>query len=113
HMIYPKVNMCTDPSCPGHGHLLRLWESPKHEVFFTLSQGVYEGFAVHLNCRKCSAIYYPSYVIRDNVCEYYNGIPEFIQIAEHIYMEHTLLEHFTMLSVWDSIVLTFSHNTYI
>ncbi|KAH9898586.1 hypothetical protein C8Q73DRAFT_640322 [Cubamyces lactineus] len=103
-MIYPKVNICTDPTCPSHGQLLRIWDKPKHVVFFSLAHGVYEGFAVHMHCRKCPAVYYPNYVVRGGIREYYDGIPDFVQVSDHKYVERVLLEHFTMLSVlsWTS-----------
>lgn len=53
---------------------------------------------------ECKAVYYPNYVARDDVRQYYPGIPDFIQVSNHKYVERAVLEHFTMLSVlsWTS-----------
>lgn len=59
---------------------------------------------VHRPCTECKALYYPNYVVRDDVRQYYAGIPDYIQVSGHKYIEHAVLEHFTMLSVlsWTS-----------
>ncbi|EIW51585.1 uncharacterized protein TRAVEDRAFT_137153 [Trametes versicolor FP-101664 SS1] len=103
-MLYPATTVCTDPSCPSHGRVLRLWEDPKRVTMFSLASGVFEGFAVATSCRKCRATYYPNYVVRGDVRQYYEGIPDYVQVADHTYIENALLEHFTMLSVlsWTS-----------
>ncbi|OJT05657.1 hypothetical protein TRAPUB_3516 [Trametes pubescens] len=53
---------------------------------------------------ECRAVYYPNYVARDGVRQYYEGIPDFFQVSGHKYIQRAILEHFTMLSVlsWTS-----------
>ncbi len=53
---------------------------------------------------ECKALYYPNYVVHDGVRQYYDGIPEYIQVSGHKFIERQVLEHFTMLSVlsWTS-----------
>ncbi|OJT02627.1 hypothetical protein TRAPUB_6808 [Trametes pubescens] len=53
---------------------------------------------------ECKALYYPNYVVHDGVRQYYDDIPEYIQVSGHKFIERQVLEHFTMLSVlsWTS-----------
>ena len=57
-MIYPRTTVCTDPLCPANGRVLRLYDNPKRVVLFSLADGVYEGYAVHLKCTsECQSHY--------------------------------------------------------
>ncbi|KAI0683140.1 hypothetical protein C8T65DRAFT_749763 [Cerioporus squamosus] len=104
-MLFPETRMCTHSGCPDPGEgLLRWKEAPKKVVLFTMADGVQEGLAVHLHCHKCNTVYFPNYSAREEVRQYYEGVPAFIQVSDHNYVERSVLEHFTMLSVlsWTS-----------
>ncbi|KAI0357589.1 hypothetical protein OH77DRAFT_1476350 [Trametes cingulata] len=103
-ILFPPTRTCTDPSCSAHGDLLRMWVAPRKVSIFTHHLGVYEGYAISLTCKGCRAVYYPNYVTRSNVRQYYSGIPAFVQVSGHKYIQRSVLEHFTMLSVlsWTS-----------
>lgn len=49
-------------------------------------------------------MYYPNYAVQDDLRRYYEGVPEYIQVSHHKYIQRSVLEHFTMLSVlsWTS-----------
>lgn len=53
---------------------------------------------------ECGSNYHPNYVVRDDVRQYYAGVPAFIQVSGHKYIEQAVLAHFTTLSVlsWTS-----------
>lgn len=59
---------------------------------------------VLISAIECKALYYPNYVVRDEIRQYYAGVPEYIQVSGRKYIERAVLEHFTMLSVlsWTS-----------
>lgn len=59
---------------------------------------------IHRPRIECKALYYPNYAVRDDVRQYYAGIPDYIQVSGHKYIERAMLKHFTMLSVlsWTS-----------
>ncbi len=60
---------------------------------------------LHANtCVECKTVYYPNYSARDELRQYYEGVPAFIQVSDHSYVERHVLEHFTVLSVlsWTS-----------
>jgi hypothetical protein len=52
----------------------------------------------------CKARYYPNYVVRDGVRNYYDNIPDAIQVGEHQYVERSVLNLFIhlMLISWTS-----------
>ncbi|KAH9896557.1 hypothetical protein C8Q73DRAFT_744583 [Cubamyces lactineus] len=104
HMLYPETYVCTIPSCPGHGTLLRLWDAPTRVQVFTAANGVYDAYAVQLSCGRCKAVYHPNYIVRSGKRQYYGGIPDFVQVSGHKYVDQAVLEHFTSLSVlsWTS-----------
>ncbi|EIW54552.1 uncharacterized protein TRAVEDRAFT_132523, partial [Trametes versicolor FP-101664 SS1] len=99
NMLYPEVCVCTNPHCNHHGQLLRMWDLPTRVQVFTLTKGAYDTYSVQLTCKGCHLIYYPNYVVIGSVCQYYIGIPDFIQVSGHKYIARDMLEHFTTLSV--------------
>ncbi|KAI0336345.1 hypothetical protein GY45DRAFT_1393616 [Cubamyces sp. BRFM 1775] len=104
HTLYPETRTCTNPHCTAHDQLLRLWELPTRVQVFTLRDGVRDACAVHLTCRSCKTVYYPNYAVHDTIRQYYTGIPDYIQVSGHRYIESSVLAHFTTLSVlsWTS-----------
>ncbi|KAI9065728.1 hypothetical protein FKP32DRAFT_1602199 [Trametes sanguinea] len=62
---------CIDPLCPGHGHVLWLWECPTLVQVFTLSEGVYNALAIHLTCNRCIS---PQICSSGDARQYYAGI---------------------------------------
>ncbi|RDX47181.1 hypothetical protein OH76DRAFT_1354889 [Lentinus brumalis] len=103
-MLFPTTQVCTNSQCINPEGLLRWKEEPKKVVLFTMADGVQEGLAVSLHCHKCKTVYFPNYSARDEIRQYYGGVPAFIQVSDHSYVEHHVLEHFAMLSVlsWTS-----------
>jgi hypothetical protein len=58
----------------------------------------------HGSLPGCKSRYYPNYIVRDGVRNYYNEIPDAIQVGEHQYVERTVLNLFInlMLISWTS-----------
>ncbi|RPD72710.1 hypothetical protein L226DRAFT_511398 [Lentinus tigrinus ALCF2SS1-7] len=103
-MLFPPAQVCMNSECLGHGKLLRWKDDPKRITLFTFSEGVQDALAVQLQCYRCGTVYYPNYTAYQGIRRYYAGLPEFVQVSDHKYVERTVLEHFTMLSVlsWTS-----------
>ena len=123
-MLFPTPMTCHNSKCLRPDGLLRWKEDPKRVVLFMMAEGVQEGYAVQLYCSgeyfmnmfvllpvqavslECRTVYYPNYSAHNDVQvrHYYEGIPEYIQVSNHHYVQRSVLEHFTMLSVlsWTS-----------
>jgi hypothetical protein len=58
----------------------------------------------HAGLPGCKSRYYPNYVVRDGVWNYYGEIPDAIQVGEHQYVEQAVLNLFInlMLISWTS-----------
>ncbi|TFK78421.1 hypothetical protein K466DRAFT_579374 [Polyporus arcularius HHB13444] len=92
-MLFPTTQVCTNSQCINPEGLLRWKEEPKKVVLFTMAD-VSSVFCAILwlanPCLECKT--------------YYGCVPAFIQVSDHSYVEHHVLEHFAMLSVlsWTS-----------
>ncbi|KAF8175739.1 hypothetical protein K438DRAFT_1727646 [Mycena galopus ATCC 62051] len=102
-MLFPPTYYCTTDGCVNSG-LLCDKDTASNVVLYTLSDGACPTFAHHLSCSGCKARYYPNYVMRDGVRNYYNKIPDTIQVGEHQYIERAVLNLFInlMLISWTS-----------
>ncbi|KAJ7739196.1 hypothetical protein B0H16DRAFT_1891141 [Mycena metata] len=82
--------------CNGLVTVLRVLP-PYSSVQYTLSDGACATFANHLSCSECKARYYPNYMVRNGIRNYYEHIPKDIQVCEHQYVERTVLNLFINL----------------
>ncbi|KAL1937192.1 hypothetical protein VTO73DRAFT_14465 [Trametes versicolor] len=99
HMLYPPTHVCLQPQC-ARRTLLRRKDDLRTVTVFTLNNGVYDAFSVHLYCRTCHSNYHHNFVVQAGVRIYYGGVPDVIQVSEHKFVERRVLELFTALSLY-------------
>ncbi|KAI0311184.1 hypothetical protein OF83DRAFT_1069232 [Amylostereum chailletii] len=92
-MFYPPVRHCT--KCQS---LLKL-PSRVPIVFFSKHGGARAGYSTSLSCPVCKIRYYHNYYTEDKAQCYYGGLPDVIQIEDHAFLETTLCELFTTLTL--------------
>ncbi|KAH6907643.1 hypothetical protein BKA70DRAFT_1104746 [Coprinopsis sp. MPI-PUGE-AT-0042] len=89
--------------CQSHGshdpNVLTLTEPASHRAsLFTLDRGALPVYTTSLYCRACHRRYYHNYVVHANPAvnsrTYYPGVPDVLQVAEHFFVDVTLLELF-------------------
>ncbi|KAG1908003.1 uncharacterized protein F5891DRAFT_938956 [Suillus fuscotomentosus] len=92
--LYLPVKTCTNPDCTAwqHGTLLKK-EEQRRVVVFTHSEGARPGWTVHVKCRECNTNYHFNYSVKDQLRTYYNGIPQYIQVLDHQFVELNLAMH--------------------
>ena len=78
-------------------------------IVFTLADGAHPAWSVHLKCRRkspalsahhasidqlfhvvCHTNYHNNYSVQAGIRTYYPGVPPFIQVGEHQFMQHNL-----------------------
>ncbi|EKM50854.1 uncharacterized protein PHACADRAFT_165508 [Phanerochaete carnosa HHB-10118-sp] len=72
----------------------------RHVILFTFDKGVILGYSVHLYCDQCNTNFHHNYTVKDGVCTYYSGVPEFLQAGEHHFVERKLV------NLWIHLILT-------
>lgn len=105
--FYPPTKTCTNPECASwqKGSLLKK-EEQCEVIAFTLADGVQPAWSVHLKCRckffvlhhslvdslkpVCHTNYHNNYSVCAGVHTYYPGVPRFIQVGEHQFVQHEL-----------------------
>lgn len=119
--LYPPSLTCpNDLSCKD---LPRLEETDrKNIVVFTHADGPVPGYATSLYCRgggctqrydraethvhysACSTTFHNNYAVNSSRREYYTGVPKYIQVADHVYVEDRVINQFisSMLLAWTS-----------
>ncbi|KAG2339706.1 hypothetical protein BDR05DRAFT_891416, partial [Suillus weaverae] len=77
--LYPPVKTCINHDCTAwqHGTLLKK-EEQCCVVIFT---------------HKCNTNYQSNYSIKDQLCTYYGGIPQHIQVSDHQFIKLNLVMH--------------------
>ncbi|KAL1952122.1 hypothetical protein VTO73DRAFT_1271 [Trametes versicolor] len=101
--LYPSKRKCDNPHCTEQ-RLLRHKSSPVKVTLFTLGEGVFDVWEVHLHCGDCDTEYYCDHSVCGGVRTYYPGLPDIVQVADHTFTERALLEHCLKLSLlsWTS-----------
>ncbi|KIO26173.1 hypothetical protein M407DRAFT_74824 [Tulasnella calospora MUT 4182] len=101
--LHPPQFHCTnDVSCDIR-HRIREAEQ-KRIVVYTRMHGALPGSETKLYCRNCHTVYYHNYSTHKGQRRYYGGIPEYIQVANHVFLERDLIERFalSMTLAWTS-----------
>ncbi|KIO18482.1 hypothetical protein M407DRAFT_83864 [Tulasnella calospora MUT 4182] len=77
----------------------------KRIVAYTRMYGALPGYETKLYCRDCRTVYYSNYSVHGGQRRYYGGVPDYIQVANHVFLERELIEHFTlsMALAWTSV----------
>ncbi|KAH6894824.1 hypothetical protein BKA70DRAFT_1319560 [Coprinopsis sp. MPI-PUGE-AT-0042] len=87
--LYPPNKSCTNSLCPKQGATLRE-AFPTDIVVYTHSDGAQRGRHVRYYCRGCHTSYNNNYSVQDEERTYYSGTPQFLQVADHHYVETSL-----------------------
>ncbi|KAH6894811.1 hypothetical protein BKA70DRAFT_1375758 [Coprinopsis sp. MPI-PUGE-AT-0042] len=96
----PPIRSCLTDGCPQSSHnpnVLTLTEPASHRAsLFTLDRGALPVYTTSLY--SCHRRYYHNYVVHANPDvnsrTYYPGVPDVLQVAEHFFVDVTLLELF-------------------
>ncbi|EDR00638.1 uncharacterized protein LACBIDRAFT_333942 [Laccaria bicolor S238N-H82] len=83
--------------------ILTLGEPVTHQAtLFTLTSGALPIYTTSLYCRKCKRRYHHNYIVHNssNTRTYYGDVPDVIQVAQHFFIESSLLEFFANTKVF-------------
>ncbi|KAF8196942.1 hypothetical protein BJ912DRAFT_846451 [Pholiota molesta] len=71
-------------------------------TLFTLREGALPVFTTSWKCTACRKRYYSNYYIDPDTDSrvYYEGVPAYIQVSQHVYMDAPLLEFFATTNVF-------------
>ncbi|KJA20097.1 hypothetical protein HYPSUDRAFT_68700 [Hypholoma sublateritium FD-334 SS-4] len=102
YTIYPPNNICVNSKCTN-GRILKKAKS-RRIVVYTLDKGVQPAWAVTLYCPDCNSTYHNNFVVQDKYRTYYHGLPHYIEVGEHRYIEDRLAKMWInhMLVAWVS-----------
>ncbi|KAG2354605.1 hypothetical protein BDR07DRAFT_1305413 [Suillus spraguei] len=100
--LYPPSKYCTNSDCPKTAALK--WAEPRQIIIHTLDQGTLPAWAVHLSCDKCHRHYHYNYVVHSSAQHrtYYPGVPDYLQVAEHQFVDIRLAKLWTNLHLLGS-----------
>jgi hypothetical protein len=71
----------------------------RQTVVYTLDKGVRPAWSIHLYCEDCHTNYQYEFSVNQGVRTYYGGIPKYIQVGEHQFVERKLV------GMWISLML--------
>ncbi|KAJ3524994.1 hypothetical protein NMY22_g10758 [Coprinellus aureogranulatus] len=86
--LFPPSQFCTNVRCDYRQPLKR--QIHKFGVIYTRANGAQLGHHVHLYCHRCNTSYHNNYSIQDDKRTYYPGVPEYLQVAQHHFVEKEL-----------------------
>ncbi|KAF8168760.1 hypothetical protein BJ912DRAFT_1025727 [Pholiota molesta] len=89
--IFPMNNHCSTPTCQNLGIPLKK-ETARRIVVYTLASGVQPAWEVRLYCAKCNTNYHNNFSVCQGTRTYYSGIPLFVQVGNHQYIERKIIE---------------------
>ncbi|THU87679.1 hypothetical protein K435DRAFT_821866 [Dendrothele bispora CBS 962.96] len=103
YTVYPPSLFCTNTSGCDRTTPLKQ-EKMRQVVLFTLTDGVQPAWAVNLVCPNCNTSYHNNFSVNSTVRTYYEGIPRYIQVGEHQFVEERLADSWIgmMLLGWFS-----------
>lgn len=123
HHMYPPNRVCTTPDCPrfhSSNTVKMLTEPVTHKAtLFTLREGSLPIYTTSFYCRGgffqlhpdvrlrkyalgCNRRYHHNYSVhnKSGSRDYYGGVPQYIQVAKHFFMDAPLLEFFANCKVF-------------
>ncbi|KAF8801527.1 hypothetical protein BYT27DRAFT_7114765 [Phlegmacium glaucopus] len=100
--LYPPNNTCPNQDCPNENPLKK--EYQQKAVVYTQAAGAQPAWNIHTYCPDCCTSYFNNYAVWKGTRRYYPGIPEYIQVGEHQYVESILIHRWRidMLFGWFS-----------
>ncbi|KAJ7939533.1 hypothetical protein B0H13DRAFT_1941214, partial [Mycena leptocephala] len=95
--LYPPSHECTNSMCNRVNPLKKA--ECRQAVVYTLDKGVRPAWSIHLYCEDCHTNYQYEFSVNQGVRTYYGGIPKYIQVGEHQFVERKLV------GMWISLML--------
>ncbi|KAI0051230.1 hypothetical protein FA95DRAFT_1485797 [Auriscalpium vulgare] len=96
--FYPPHFHCINPLCGGRQPALRKQQA-RQVVAFTLADGARPAWAINLYCHHCHTTYHHNFYLHAGQRIYYAGIPDFLQVGEHQFVDSGLAALWTDLMV--------------
>jgi hypothetical protein len=104
-IIHPRSDLCMNGDCPNVVPLKK--ETQQKAVVYTQDIGVQPAWYIHVYCPStfrsqlsnlnphkaviaCKTSYHNNYSVCDGTRTYYAGVPTYLQVGEHQFVEHTL-----------------------
>ncbi|KAJ7936288.1 hypothetical protein B0H13DRAFT_1946806, partial [Mycena leptocephala] len=97
HCLIPPSHECTNSMCNRVNPLKKA--ECRQAVVYTLDKGVRPAWSIHLYCEDCHTNYQYEFSVNQGVRTYYGGIPKYIQVGEHQFVERKLV------GMWISLML--------
>ncbi|KAJ7302926.1 hypothetical protein DFH08DRAFT_640378, partial [Mycena albidolilacea] len=95
--LYPPSHECTNSMCNCVNPLKKA--ECQQAVVYTLDKGVRPVWSIHLYCEDCHTNYQYESSVNQSVRKYYGGIPKYIQVGKHQFVEWKLV------GMWISLML--------
>jgi hypothetical protein len=95
--LYPPDSHCTNPACPTTKTLKKAEQ--RQVIIYTLDKGVRPSWEVHLSCEACLTNYQHNFSVKAGIRTYYGGVPDYIKVGDHQYVERRLA------AMWISMML--------
>ncbi|KAJ7114481.1 hypothetical protein C8R44DRAFT_630206 [Mycena epipterygia] len=104
--LYPPNTHCINPECAENPKPLKKAQ-PRQVMIYTLDKGVRPLWEVHLSCESCLTNYHHNFSIWADVRSYYGGVPDYLKVGDHQYVERRLAGMWTsmMLLAWSVYIL--------
>ncbi|KAJ7185334.1 hypothetical protein C8R46DRAFT_981891 [Mycena filopes] len=99
-LAYNDASLSHQTYCANHRddeNILTLVEPLTYKAtLFTLQYGALPIYTTSLYCRSCKTRYYHNYQVHKgtSIRTYYGGVPDVVQVAQHFFIESSLLELF-------------------
>lgn len=94
YVLYPPMKVCVNQECIAMQRATPLKkDEPRRVVVFTQAFGARCAWSVHLKCRSCNTNYHHNYAVCGASRQYYSGVPQYIQVGEHQFVERKLAMH--------------------
>ncbi|EDR07231.1 uncharacterized protein LACBIDRAFT_298907 [Laccaria bicolor S238N-H82] len=87
--LYLPSQFCTNSLCARSKPLKK--DQHHQAVVYTLVHRVQPAWSVHLSCQDCCTNYHNNFSVLGGLHTYYGGIPKYIQVGEHQFVENTVI----------------------
>ncbi|KDR69915.1 hypothetical protein GALMADRAFT_76807 [Galerina marginata CBS 339.88] len=102
--LYPPEETCTNPDCLRDKAKALKKAEFREIVLYTVGMGACRSYSAHLSCPDCDTHYHYNFSHRNGIRTYYEGMPKYLQVGEHQFVENKLIEFWisSMLLGWMS-----------
>lgn len=90
--LYPPHTHCTQSNCFIAQSQVPLKKAESRQVVLHTLQGAIPAWLVHLICHTCNTVYTNNLCIAEHRRWYYGGVPEYIQVADHHFVDRRLAD---------------------